>query len=85
MISDSRKIIISRIVSTNGELHEEQGTMFWQDTDGTIVSSGLWADILVIKEDDLRVQAAALQLSPLEWVRRRLARVPYLNVSVYEF
>lgn len=85
MIVDNRRIIVSRIVVTAGELHEEQGALFWQEGDGKIVSSGLWADILVVNDDDLRVQAEALQLSPLEWLRRRLSKLPYLNVSVYEF
>lgn len=79
-ISDERRLRIYRIVSVGGELKREEAADIWQDKDGNVVVSGLWDNGLIASQEDLSIQAAAVSLSPLEYLRLRL--LPQVAVAV---
>ena len=82
MRSDGRRIVLSRIVSVDGVLSVEQGCVIWQNATGGIEVAGLWKDVLVSVPEDLSFQAKARDVSPLEWLRQRLARIPHIRMEV---
>lgn len=82
MIKDSRRLRIYRVVSINGELSLDQGSEVWQMPDGTIGGVGLWYDLLVPSHEDLQAQARAKDISPLEWLKRKLETVTFIRVDV---
>ena len=81
VISDYRRLRVSRISVHGGELALEQGVELWQDLDGVVHGVGLWADILVPKQEDLSYQANILNISPIELLKRRLGSLSYIKVE----
>lgn len=81
MISDNRRIRIYRVVSVEGTLSLDQGSEVWQEN-GKVCGVGLWYDLLIPVPDDLVAQAKAKDISPLEWLKRKLESVTFLRVDV---
>jgi len=53
-----------------------------QDGEGFVSSSGLWAGIVPLTPEDLRIRASRAGVSSLEWLRRRLMSSPMIAVEV---
>lgn len=81
-ISDTRRLRVRRVVSSNGELRLDQGADVWQEKDGKLRASGLWEDLLVLANEDNEIQAARMGVSPLEWFRMRLMRCSAVVIEV---
>lgn len=82
IIKDNRRLRIHRVVSINGSLGLDQGVEIWQLPDGGIRGVGLWYDLLVPNIEDLQAQARASNISPLEWLKRKLELITFLRVEV---
>jgi hypothetical protein len=80
--SDSRRLTIKMLNTTNGELQPVFAAEAWQEEDGSVALSGLWADLIPFSKEDHALVASAMDVSPLEWLRRRLATCPYIVVEV---
>lgn len=81
-ISDSRRLRVFRVKSARGELISDQGADVWQASDGKIMVSGLWEDLLVPSQEDLMLQAFDAGMSPLELLRMRLLQSSAVRVEI---
>lgn len=80
-INDKRKLRVYRVMSIEGELSLHEACDLLQGPDGKIAVSGLW-DNSLLRQEDLGIQAEAMNISPLELVRLRLMNQPSVVVEV---
>lgn len=83
-LSDKRKLTIKMINTVNGELKPIFAAEARQEEDGSVLLSGLWADLLPFSNEDHGLVAAAMGVSPLEWLRRRLETCTNVVVEVVD-
>jgi len=83
-ISDSRRIRIKTVNLINGELVPSQAADAWQEEDGKLVLSGLWADLVPFVDEDHALVAAELGVSQLEWLRMRIQTFPFIVMEIYD-
>lgn len=83
-ISDSRRIRIKTVNLINGELVPSQAADAWQEEDGKLVLSGLWADLVPFADEDHALVAAELGVSQLEWLRMRIQTFPFIVMEIYD-
>ena len=82
MVGDSRRMRVYRIVGRDSMVTREFGTECWQEPDGKLCCVGLWADLVFPYLDDLIKQAEAKNISPLEWLKRKLEACSFIAVEV---
>jgi len=56
----------------------------WQESDGTVVVSGLWGGLIPYAQEDHVLLAAQVGVSPLEWLRMRLSTVPTVTTEIFD-
>lgn len=56
----------------------------WQEADGTVIVSGLWGGLLPFAQEDNALLATQAGVSPLEWLRMRLANMPTVSTEVFD-
>jgi hypothetical protein len=83
-LSDNRKLTIKMINTIDGELRPTFAAEARQEEDGSVVLSGLWADLLPFSNEDHALVALSMGVSPLEWLRRRLSTCAYIVVEVVD-
>lgn len=84
MMSDKRRIRIKTVNLINGELVPSQAADAWQEEDGKLALSGLWADLVPFVDEDHALVASELGISQLEWLRLRLATFPFIVMEIFD-
>jgi len=82
MKSDSRRLRLYQVKMANGEMLCDFAADIWQGPDGHIQTSGIWEDLVPYAREDIEIQAKELKVSPLEWLRRRLACCSMVRTEV---
>jgi hypothetical protein len=84
-IKDKRRLIVFKISSIKGELEEEKLTEIYQfdnNVETTLIfNPNVKSTLFVEEEAELLLQASEMFVSPLEWLRIRLARSPNFRVE----
>ena len=83
-ISDSRRIRIRTVNLINGELVPSQAADAWQEEDGKLALSGLWADLVPFVDEDHALVASELRISQLECLRLRISSFPFIVMEIYD-
>ena len=81
-LNDKRRLRLHRVKTVRGEVVAEPGADIWQDQDGHLRTSGIWAGLVPFGSEDIEVQARRRAISPLEWMRLRLLSCSGVRVEV---
>jgi len=80
--SDSRRLRIKQLSIADGEIKSSNAGDAWQEGDGTVKVSGLWDGVVPLMPEDMKIRAARVGISTLEWFRKRLLSSPMIEVEV---
>ena len=84
VLSESRRLRLRRVKTADGLVLVEPGADVWQDENGDLKTSGIWSGLLPYSPQDVKIQAARLGISPLEWMRLRMLNSSLVQVEVIE-
>lgn len=79
--SDPRRLRLYRIDIVDSGFVEGPGADVWME-DGRLKTSGLWEGFVPSSAEDVEIQAKALSVSPIEWLRRKLSGCSFVRVEV---
>jgi hypothetical protein len=82
--NDKRRLRLYRVKTAQGDVLVEAGADVWQDVDGHLQTSGLWAGLLPFSSEDIEIQAQRQGISPLEWMRIRMLNCSLVSVEVVD-
>lgn len=84
IIPDKRILRISMINCVSGRQLVSQAADFWQDSGGSVITSGLWSDMVPLSQEDNLLMARELGISPLEFLYRRISSCPMIKVEIFQ-
>lgn len=82
--SDNRRLRIYMVNVVDGKPVSDHAADAWQEADGTVVVSGLWDGLIPYAQEDHLLLASQVGVSPLEWLRMRLATVPTITTEIFK-
>lgn len=80
--SEVRRLRVYRVDISGSELSSSASADIWQDEEGRLRVSGLWEGLVPSATEDIEIQARAIGISPVEWLKRRLMQCSFVRVEV---
>lgn len=82
--SDSRRLRIRQMSMVDGEIKVSNAADAWQSDDGFVKVAGLWDGVVPLSPEDMKIRAARMGMSTLEWFRKRLLLSPMIEVEAID-
>jgi hypothetical protein len=73
-----------QIKMADGEMVSDFAADVWQGPEGKLQTSGIWEGLVPYAREDVEIQAKGMDLSPLEWLRRRLQCCSMVRTEVVD-
>jgi hypothetical protein len=84
ILPDNRRLRIFMMNMINGRPTPDVAADAWQQSDGSVMVSGLWGDLVPFSQEDHMLMAQEMGISSLEWLRRRLMTCPAVKVEIFD-
>lgn len=84
ILPDTRRIRINMINMHNGNIVSAHAGDAWQNEDGVVEVSGLWAELVPLVQEDHGLMAKSAGISSLEWLYRRLLVCPLISLEIFD-